>query len=69
MNYKKLDVPITSISEVKKSPSSVFNLAEESESAVYILNRNEPVGVVLTIEQYENLVNEVEVLREKTKEK
>lgn len=59
MELKKLDVPTTSITEVKKSPMDVFEQAREAGTAVYVFNREKVAGVMLTQEQYENLLQEL----------
>lgn len=62
---KNLEVPIKSITDIKKSPMSVFKEAEIRENGVYIFNRDKIAGVVLTQEQYEGLNNELMMLRDK----
>ncbi|CZQ95506.1 type II toxin-antitoxin system Phd/YefM family antitoxin [Trichococcus ilyis] len=64
MSFKILDVPTTSISEVKKSPTIIFKKAEKENTPVYVFNRGDVAGVMLTQEQYESLTNEIEVLHE-----
>lgn len=59
MELKKLDVPTTSITEVKKSPMDVFQQAREAGTAVYVFNREKVAGVMLTQEQYETLLQEL----------
>ena len=44
MELKKLEVPTTSITEVKKSPMDVFNQAREAGTAVYVFNREKGAG-------------------------
>jgi restriction endonuclease Mrr len=63
VTLKKLEVPTSSITEVKKSPMDVFAQAREAETGVYIFNREKIAGVMLTQEQYETLVQELEDLR------
>lgn len=46
----------SSISKVKKSPTEIFQLAKESNKAVYIYDQEEIAGVMLTLEQYEHLL-------------
>ena len=65
MNFKILDVPTTSISEVKKSATIVFKKAKADNTPVYVFNRGDVAGVILTQEQYESLTNENEVLHER----
>ncbi|NLM66601.1 MAG: type II toxin-antitoxin system Phd/YefM family antitoxin, partial [Enterococcus sp.] len=38
MPLKKLEVPTTSITEVKKSPMDVFQQAREAGTGVYVFN-------------------------------
>jgi PHD/YefM family antitoxin component YafN of YafNO toxin-antitoxin module len=63
MELKKLEVPTTSITEVKKSPMDVFSQAREAGTAVYVFNREKIAGVMLTQEQYETLLQELHELR------
>lgn len=63
MELKKLEVPTTSITEVKKSPMDVFQQAREAKTGVYVFNREKIAGVMLTQEQYENLLQELEERR------
>ena len=60
MELKKLDVPTSSITEVKKSPMDVFNQAREAGTGVYVFNREKIAGVMLTKEQYETLLQELQ---------
>ncbi len=59
MPLKKLEVPTTSITEVKKSPMDVFKQAREAGTGVYVFNREKVAGVMLTQEQYETLLQEL----------
>jgi PHD/YefM family antitoxin component YafN of YafNO toxin-antitoxin module len=59
-----LRVPTTSITEVKKSPSNIFNLAESSQNAVYVFNRGAVSGVMMTRLQYEDMAARLEELEE-----
>jgi hypothetical protein len=68
MGLKKLEVPTTSITEVKKSPMDVFNQAREAGTGVYVFNREKVAGVMLTQTQYEELVQELDELRERSVE-
>lgn len=63
MELKKIEVPTSSITEVKKSPMDVFNQAREAQTGVYVFNREKIAGVMLTQEQYETLVQELADLR------
>ena len=63
MHMKTLNVPTSNISALKKSPKSVFEKAEMAGTGVYVFNRDTPVGVVLSINDYETLVKENEQLQ------
>lgn len=65
MTLKKLEVPTTSITEVKKSPMDVFQQARDARTGVYVFNREKIAGVMLTQEQYETLLQELEESRQK----
>ena len=60
-----LDIPTASITDLKKSPDSVFNLAATTNNAVYVFNRGSVSGVMLTREQYESLNRRIEDLEER----
>ncbi|MCA5012606.1 MULTISPECIES: type II toxin-antitoxin system Phd/YefM family antitoxin [unclassified Enterococcus] len=45
-----------SITDVKQSPMTVFATAKKEQTGVYIYNRNRVAGVMLTVEQYEDLL-------------
>lgn len=68
MTFKKLEVPTSSITEVKKSPMDVFQQARKEKTGVYIFNREKIAGVMLTQELYESLVKELDDLRTKKEE-
>lgn len=58
------DIPKGSISDVKKSPMDIFKKAEELEQGVYILNRDNVAGVMLTQQHYEALIQKIDDLEE-----
>lgn len=62
--FKVLDVPTTSITELKKAPMAIIDLAKESNTGVYVLNRNEVAGVVLSEHQYKAINKENDQLHE-----
>lgn len=62
MAMKILDVPTSSISEVKRSPMEVFQKADKEAAGVYVFNREKVAGVMLTQKQYEALNKEVDDL-------
>lgn len=53
---------MTSVSDLKRSPRDVIEQAKKAGSGVYVLNRNKPEAVVLTVADYERLVTQVEEL-------
>ena len=65
MTLKKLEVPTTSITEVKKSPMDVFQQARDARTGVYVFNREKIAGGMLTQEQYKTLLQELEESRQK----
>ncbi|MEZ2459038.1 hypothetical protein ACBR55_10705 [Salinicoccus roseus] len=65
---KTLDVPFKSISDIKKSPMTIFEEAKARNNGVYIFNRDKVAGVVLTQEQYENMNSEIEALYDRIDE-
>ena len=62
MGMKVLDIPISSISEVKRSPMDIFQRADKEAAGVYIFNREKVAGVMLTQKQYETLNKEIDEL-------
>lgn len=60
MTFKKLEVPTASITDVKKSPTEVFKIAEETQTGVYIFNREKVAGVMISQAQYETLVGQLQ---------
>lgn len=63
--FKTLDeIPMMSITDIKEAPMKGFNSAKEADTGVYITNRGDIVGVMLTQEQYEKLVTDLRDLKE-----
>lgn len=62
MAMKILDIPTSSISEVKRSPMEIFQRADKEAAGVYVFNREKVAGVMLTQNQYESLNKEVDGL-------
>ena len=60
-----LDVPTTSVTEVKKNPNKIFDHARKQKTGVYVFNRNDVSGVMLSQEQYESLNQRIDLLEEK----
>ena len=61
------EIPMFSITDIKESPMKGFEEAEKRGTGVYVTNRGNVVGVMLTQEQYESLVSELKDLRDQTK--
>lgn len=57
VDTKNLEQPSYSITQLKQSPMTAFNLAEKEGAGLYVYNRGKAVGVILTVEQYEQLSN------------
>ncbi|MDO3409097.1 hypothetical protein QWJ34_04920 [Saccharibacillus sp. CPCC 101409] len=64
MGMRILDIPTTSISDVKRSPMEVFEKAAQEAAGVYVFNREKIAGVMITQKQYESLNREIEDLYE-----
>lgn len=68
-NLKTLhEIPMLSVTDIKESPMKGFKEADKHNTGVYVTNRNETVGVMLTQSQYEDLVLELEDLRSKVRD-
>lgn len=69
MTFKKLEVPTASITDVKKSPTELFKIAEEQNTGVYVFNRDKVAGVMISQSQYETLVSALDGDLKTTKNK
>jgi PHD/YefM family antitoxin component YafN of YafNO toxin-antitoxin module len=58
------DMPTVSITDVKKSPVEIFELASRNKNAVYVSNRASVAGVMLTKSQYEDMQAQIETLQD-----
>ena len=68
-NLKTLhEIPMLSVTDIKESPMKWCKQADKHNTGVYVTNRNETVGVMLTQPQYEDLVLELEDLRSKVRD-
>ena len=54
-NVEMMGHSMCSITDFKNQPMQVFDRAQ-SEGGVYILRRSDPVGVVLSVSEYERLL-------------
>lgn len=59
-----MNVPFSNITDLKKSPTKLFNRAKNKKTGVYIFNRDQPAGVVLAVADYEKLVKQNEELQD-----
>ncbi|MDR1793918.1 MAG: type II toxin-antitoxin system Phd/YefM family antitoxin [Erysipelotrichaceae bacterium] len=57
---RKINVPLVSISDIKKAPMKFFSLSKNNQAAVYVLNKNRVVGVILDIDEFNRLMDFVE---------
>lgn len=60
-----MNVETVSVTSLKNSPRKVIEKAKETRNGVYVLNHNNPEAVVLGVEDYENLVKQLNELDEK----
>lgn len=56
--------PTTSITDLKTNPMSIIEMSKELNHAVYLLNRNKPVAVVMDKEKYEEMTELIDRLEE-----
>ncbi|GEK91240.1 type II toxin-antitoxin system Phd/YefM family antitoxin [Alkalibacterium kapii] len=56
--------PTTSITDLKANPMNVIEKSKELNHAVYLLNRNKPVAVVMDKEKYEQMTELIERLED-----
>ena len=68
MTTKIFNTPISHISDVKRSPMDVFKKAAEEDKGVYIFNRKDIAGVMLTQKQYESFIEEIDGLYDRIAE-
>lgn len=68
MTTKIFNTPISHISDVKRSPMDVFKKAADEDKGVYIFNRKDIAGVMLTQKQYESFIEEVDALYDRITE-
>lgn len=46
----RADIPIYSVNDLKNHPNKIFEMAHEEKSGIYIFDKDETLGVVLTLE-------------------
>lgn len=54
-----LSTNLKSITDLRLDPFAITQLAKD-EGPVYILNRNKPVGVMLDVKEYEQLLDQLQ---------
>jgi len=57
---------VKSITDLRTDPLDVFRDAEEKASPLFIFNRTEPLGVILSWEEYSHIQERMEDLRDIT---
>lgn len=62
---KALDVPVTNMTELKKSPAKIINQAAQAKNGVYIFNRDTPKAVIMTAKDYDKLIRRINKLEDK----
>jgi prevent-host-death family protein len=60
-NFQQI-LPIT---KVKRNLLDIINSMEEDENTIAITRNGEPVGVMMTMERYETLLETIEILGDK----
>jgi prevent-host-death family protein len=55
---------VKNITDLRTDPLNVFRDAEEKASPLFVFNRTEPLGVVLSWEEYERIQEKMEDLRD-----
>lgn len=63
-----ITAPMHSISDLKKAPMSIMTEAEATKTAIYILNNNKMVGVVMSPALFEALVEQETAQKQKIAE-
>jgi len=58
-----LGLPITSISDLKKSPKKLFDESNNTKKGIFVFNRNKPEGVILSLNHYKSLIKKNEDLQ------
>jgi len=58
-----LGLPITSISELKKSPKKLFEESDAKKAEIFVFNRNKPEGVIISLNHYESMIKKNEDMK------
>ncbi|MCH3904223.1 MAG: type II toxin-antitoxin system Phd/YefM family antitoxin [Lactobacillus sp.] len=59
-----LNVPVTNMTALKKSPAKVIKEAAAAKNGVYIFNRDHPAAVLMTAHDYEKLIAKLDELED-----
>lgn len=62
---KALDVPVTNMTELKKSSAKIISEAAQTKNGVYIFNCNTPQAVTMTANDYNKLIKKINKLEDK----
>ncbi|GGG94039.1 hypothetical protein E2558_08175 [Staphylococcus pragensis] len=60
ISYFTETVPTASMTELNSNLKNIFKMARKLQTGVYILNKKNIEGVILTQQQYENLLQTIE---------
>lgn len=55
----------TTVTDLKKSPKSVFNIAKKERRPIIIYNNNKADGVIMDMQTYTNMENTIDTLNER----
>jgi len=55
-NLKKIPRTILGVTELRRNPQDAFALAQEQEAPVLVTEFNEPQGVILSLETFDDVV-------------
>ena len=65
MGVKASEPLVANLLELKNAPLKVFTKSERQRTGIYILDQKAPVGVVLSVRCYKQLLDENEKLQDK----
>lgn len=60
-----LSTQLKSLTDLRTNPLLISQLASD-QGPVYILNRNKPISVILDVQEYENLLDQLQDARDAT---
>jgi len=56
-NLKKMPRTILGVTELRRNPQDAFALAQEQEAPVLVTEFNEPQGVILSLETFDDVID------------